>query len=188
MPNVTASMTARITQTRLAVVSNVIQIFTLSKTAESGSNLFSVIRIDYRRAVWAARWAVRWAVCWKEPQALTALFISFFFESSSCHLWSFCFYLHLSLRVWLCCCFFPLFFDQPICQRTLLGFQRVVVAFTAKASVMMASSQVNLIFWFLFLFSDHLFQSHLVFCTQPSDSPSFSLNILLNVRLWHQAL
>lgn len=27
----------------------------------------------------------------KEPQALTPLFISFFFESCSCHLWRFCF-------------------------------------------------------------------------------------------------
>lgn len=43
----------------------------------------------------------------KEPQALTALFISFFFESSSCYLWSFFFFLllffslHLSLGLCL---------------------------------------------------------------------------------------
>lgn len=83
-PNATASTTAPTSRTRLPVVGRVISIFTLCKAAKGGSNIVTVTQTDNKSAA-------HWAVCWKEPQALTPLFISFFFESCSCHLWRLCF-------------------------------------------------------------------------------------------------
>lgn len=59
-----------------------------------------------------------------------------------------------------CVCIFFSFFDQLICQRALLGFQRVIVAFSAKAGIMTASSQLNLIFWSFTLVSPSVFCAH----------------------------
>lgn len=89
MPNVTASRTALITRmrpfvVRRALIASPLARFGFLKIAANGPNLFTAIQVRLERLGWAACWlSVR-----KEPQASTA-FISFFFESSSCYLWTF---------------------------------------------------------------------------------------------------
>lgn len=72
----------------------------------------AVIQIDSRRAAC-------WARCWKEPQAFTALFISFSFESSSCHPWNFLFVSPFKPQG-VIVSFSFIYCDHPMCQRTLL--------------------------------------------------------------------
>lgn len=150
MQNVTVSATALMARTSIAVVRNV-QIPTLSKTVESWFNLFSVIQIDKS---WSSCALSRALGCLLKRALGLDCFIYFI------RLWeqllSFLKFLFLPpFKPWavivLFFSFFPLLFDQQICQRTLLGFQWVVVALTSKAW----RRQVNLI-RFIYLFFSSL--------------------------------
>lgn len=112
----------------------------------------------------------------KEPQALPPLFISFFFESCFCRLWSFRFYLHFSLRVWSW--FFishSLFFLSANMPKYIIRipnilshFHRQGQHFTIKEGKKKPTTKILSLFFF----------------------PLWSafVLLLLNFRLWHQAV
>lgn len=180
MQNVTVSATALITRTSIAVVRNV-QIPTLSKTVESWFNLFSVIQID-------KSWSSCALSCLLKRALGLVCFIYFILLWEQ--LLSFLKFLFLPpFKPWaviVFCFFFPLIIWSANMPAYLIRIpmSRSSVHFQGLT----ASSELSQIYLFIFLLSDRSFQSHLIFCTQPSDGPSVLLNSLFNFRLWHQAL